>query len=163
MIIFRILACKVWLSSEFRFAKLDYLQNSDLQNLIIFRILVQWTLLMPKKGKEKYGRLRMKIFLQYRRLLHFNIIVFLYWSVMAAGLLYLSTHNYIFIFQRKHGRLHIKKLQYRRLCNYTSMNVVLLSIGDGSGALQHTIIFMYYIIITIWVKELHKEMCFYFR
>ena len=122
-----------WLSSEFRFAKLDYLQNSDLQNLIIFRILVQWTLLMPKEEKKKYGRLRMKTFLQYRRLLHFNIIVFLYWSVMAAGLLYLSTHNYIFIFQRKHGRLHIKKLQYRRLCNYTSMNVVLLSIGDGSG------------------------------
>ena len=41
------------------------------------------------------------------------------------------------------------------------MNVVLLSIGDGSGALQHTIIFMYFIIITIWVKELLKEMYFF--
>ena len=120
MIIFRILACKVWLSSEFRFAKLDYLQNSDLQNLIIFRILVQWTLLMPKKEKKKYGRLRMKIFLQYRRLLHFNIIVFLYWSVMAAGLLYLSPHNYIFIFQRKHGRLHIKN------CNIDVSAIILV-------------------------------------
>ena len=61
---------------------------------------------------------------------------------MAAGLLYLSPHNYIYISKKTWTSPH-KKLQYRRLCNYTSMNVVLLSIGDGSGALQHTIIFMY--------------------
>ena len=70
-----------------------------------------------------------------------------------------NTQLYIYISKKTWTSPH-KKLQYRRLCNYTSMNVVLLSIGDGSGALQHTIIFMYYIIITIWVKELLKEMYF---